>query len=417
MKTLVKKILLLTIACANINAETLPLNISLKNISTNTPNGSMSPFLRTSRSDITTLNWLEPSEDGHKIVFTTFDNEWTKPITVTSGDNWFINWADFPSVINLKNEEYAAHWLVKSSSNTYAYDTYISLSDNKGENWSEPIKAHSDNTQTEHGFVSLYEDKGLGFIYLDGRKMANEPTANKHDTGMTLRSGKIDSDLNLTAAQLIDELVCECCQTDITETDQGPIGVYRNRSVNEIRDIYITRSNKGAWGKGRPLHLDDWKIAGCPVNGPSIDGHDENITVSWFTGAKNTPMIKVAKSNDYGLSFEEPIKIGIKNTVGHLSHTVDKNKNIWILWQKSMDHGEVELTLTMIEHESNKIFETTIEKSGKTPRFSFPQITSNDNKIILAWTAIHDNPATDRRLRGQNSKTFIKSAYFEADTY
>ena len=417
MKNLTTKIIFLTIACANINAEILPLNILLQDISLSTPNGSMSPFIRTSRSNITTLNWLEPFEDGHKIVFTTFENKWAKPKTVTSGDNWFINWADFPSVINLKNDKYAAHWLVKSGSSNYAYDTYISLSNDKGKRWSKPIKAHNDQTHTEHGFVSLYENNGLGFIYLDGRKMANEITENKNDTGMTLRGAKIDQNLKLTSTQLIDGLVCECCLTDVTETDKGPIGIYRNRSKNEIRDIYITRINNGSWEDGKPLHLDNWKIAGCPVNGPSIHGNDKNITVGWFTGANNTPMIKVAKSHDYGFSFAEPIKIGVKNTVGHLSLTVDKNKNTWIFWQRSMDRGAVELVLTMIENGSNKIFETTIEKTRRTPRFSFPQITSNGNNIILAWTAINDSVAADRESRSQNNKTFIKSAYFKADIY
>lgn len=417
MKSFTKKIILLVLVSPNINAETLSLNIELQDISINTPNGSMSPFIRTSRSNITTLNWLEPFANGHKIKFTTFDNSWAKPKTVMTGDNWFINWADFPSAINLKDDKYAAHWLVKSDSSRYAYDTYISLSNDSGENWSSPIKAHSDKTHTEHGFVSLYEDKGLGFIYLDGRKMANDFTKNIHDTGMTLRAGKINSDLNLFATQLVDGLVCECCQTDITETDQGPIGVYRNRSINEIRDIYITRSNKGSWKKGVPLHLDNWEIEGCPVNGPSIHGNNHDITVAWFTGANGLPMIKIAKSNDYGFTFSDPIKIGVKQTVGHLSLTVDKNKNTWILWQRSIKRGAVELILTMIENESNRIFETTIEEPGKTPRFSFPQITRNDNKIILAWTSVNNNLETERGSRDQNNKTFIKSAYFEADKY
>ena len=82
-----------------------------------------------------------------------------------------------------------------------------------------------------------------------------------------------------------------------------------------------------------------------------------------------------------------------------------------------MDRGAVELVLTMIENGSNKIFETTIEKTRRTPRFSFPQITSNGNNIILAWTAINDSVAADRESRSQNNKTFIKSAYFKADIY
>jgi hypothetical protein len=375
----------------------------------------MSPHLSTSKSNITILNWLEPTDEGHRIQFSRYDSTWTNPASVRQGDDWFINWADFPSVINFNENEYAAHWLKKSGKSTYAYDAYISISNDDGKSWSQPIKAHDDKTQTEHGFLSFYvHENELGFIYLDGRKMANDATHDKSHSSMSLRSGTIDKNLELINTQSIDGLVCECCQTDITMTDKGPIGVYRDRSEEETRDIFITKLEDGVWGKGKPLHLDNWKINGCPVNGPVITGNDNNITVAWYTRAGGRSNIKIAKSTDYGETFSNPILLGTNETVGHISMTNDAKGNSWLLWQKSADKGSVELILTKIESESNKIMHKVVEEAGKTPRFSFPQITRNNDQIILAYSTVKND---SRETRGNNRKTSIKSLTFDTNLY
>ena len=65
-------------------------DIQFSDISIKTPAGSMSPQLSTSKSNITILNWLEPTDDGHRIQFSKFDSGWTEPSTVTNGNDWFI---------------------------------------------------------------------------------------------------------------------------------------------------------------------------------------------------------------------------------------------------------------------------------------------------------------------------------------
>ena len=70
--------------------------------------------------------------------------------------------------------------------------------------------------------------------------MVNEVTDDPVASGMTLHSSE----------QLIDELMCDCCQTDVALASSGPVAVYRDRSVAEIRDSYITRLIDGRWQNG-----------------------------------------------------------------------------------------------------------------------------------------------------------------------
>ncbi len=146
-------------------------------------------------------------------------DSWSKARTISEGQNWFVNWADFPSVIALADGSLAAHWLVKSASGTYAYDVNIARSKDGGETWGKPVVPHTDKTQTEHGFVSLIPlpEGCAGAIWLDGRNLKDvKDEGDKHTplpVSMTLRYAAIDADGNLSDEMQLDERVCECCQT------------------------------------------------------------------------------------------------------------------------------------------------------------------------------------------------------------
>ena len=210
------------------------------------------PDLSTASDGRVILSWVEKLNDKRhalRIAVRNFDG-WSEPLTVAEGDNWFINWADFPSVIGLNDGSFAAHWLVKSGSGTYAYDVNISRSRDL-QTWSKPIVPHSDNTKTEHGFVSLIPlaDGRLGAIWLDGRNMKD--MKDDHDEGkpspvsMTLRYATIDANGKISDETELDERVCECCQTSAALSSDGIVAVYRDRSQNEVRDIYTVGQKTG----------------------------------------------------------------------------------------------------------------------------------------------------------------------------
>ena len=48
---------------------------------------------------------------------------------------------------------------------------------------------------------------------------------------------------------------------------------FRNRTDDEIRDIYVTRYEMGRWTAGKAVHDDGWQIHACPINGPAVSAH------------------------------------------------------------------------------------------------------------------------------------------------
>ena len=277
------------------------------------------PQLRTSGRGVL-MSWIERTGATATLKFAERTaGGWSEPRVVASGDDWFINWADVPSVVRLDSGTLAAHWLQKSGPGTYAYDVRLSFSTDEGRTWSPSLTPHSDGTRTEHGFASLYDvpGGGLGLIWLDGRSMTGDHAG--HGAGeMSLRSATFGADLTQTSETLVDGRVCECCPTTAAVTSDGVIVAYRDRSEEEIRDIYVSRLENGRWTKGAPVHADNWRIPACPVNGPSLSARGRDVAIAWFTLRNQQGQAFAAFSRDAGRTFGSPIRLDDGGTQGRV---------------------------------------------------------------------------------------------------
>jgi hypothetical protein len=368
----------------------LPLTIQPTNSPTN--GDSREPELNPADNGRIILSWVEKvSEKGYALRLSLRDSTgWSEARTVAEGENWFVNWADFPSAIALRDGSLAAHWLVKSGKGTYAYKVNIARSDDGGKTWSQPVVPHRDNTQTEHGFVSLIPlpDGRLGAIWLDGRNMKDMKETDEHvpaPESMTLRYTAIDRNGNLSDEAELDNRVCECCQTSATVTSDGPIAVYRDRSASEVRDIYVVRQVNGSWSAPQVIHADNWQINGCPVNGPSVAADGRRVVVAWFTSAGDNPRVKIAFSDDAGATFNKPIQVDDGENVGRVDTLLLPDGSALVCWLSgSIEGGEIKVRRVRADGKlgpSSVIAKTDISRSS-----GFPRMARFGDEVQFAWT-------------------------------
>lgn len=112
--------------------------------------------------------------------------------------------------------------------------------------------------------------------------------------------------------------VCECCPTAAAVTADGPIIAYRDRSPDEIRDIYVSRLVSGKWSEPAAVHRDNWKIAAYPVNGPALSANGKKVATAWFTAKGDVGHTFVAFSSDSGRSFNAPIQLDDASALGRV---------------------------------------------------------------------------------------------------
>jgi hypothetical protein len=389
-------IVVLSVCCctARKDRDQSRINKSLIINHTQSPAGvdSREPDLNATPDGRIVMSWVEkvgPTRYALRVAIRDA-NGWSETRTVSEGDNWFINWADFPSVIALRDGSLAAHWLVKSGSSTYAYDVNIARSSDGGKTWTTPIVPHTDKTQTEHGFVSLLPlpDGRAGAVWLDGRNMKDMKEEDEHapsPESMTLRYAAIDADGKISDEAQLDERVCECCQTAATLTSEGVIAVYRDRSNTEVRDIYTVRNSKGSWTSPSAVHADNWQINGCPVNGPAIAADNSRVAVAWYTQTNNEPRVNLAFSNDAGATFGQPVIVDNGQAVGRVDVLLLPDGSALVCWLAgTVDAGEIKvrrITKDGALGPISSIAETDISRSS-----GFPRMARLGNTVHFAWT-------------------------------
>jgi len=266
------------------------------------------------------LSWLEGDEDHPVLKFAERTAAgWTPTQTIHASDQINANSADVPSVQLLASGTLAAQWTDKvNGPNPEASTVRLAFSTNQGRTWSAPVSPHHDGTQTEHGFVSLFQapgaGNGLGMVWLDGR----DTTAKAPNDNTGLRASIHDAAGKQLKETVIDPRVCDCCTTSSAPTSEGVIVAYRDRSAAEIRDIYVTAFNGTAWSAPVLVHKDDWKINGCPVNGPAVTANGRDVAVAWFTGKDDKGQAFVAFSHDAGHTFGPAVRIDDARSLGHV---------------------------------------------------------------------------------------------------
>ena len=343
------------------------------------------PNLAVSPNGTAVISYIAPTITGHSLQFHVVkDGVWGPAQTVATGENWFVNWADFPSVTPITDSMWAAHWLVRREAGGYAYDVHASVSEDAGHSWSTPFLLHSDGTDTEHGFVTLYRaGDQIGAVWLDGRNMAEESESLR---GMTLRSAQFSLSGVASNEQVVDELTCDCCQTDVAITSDGPVAVYRDRTSDEIRDIHVSRYIDGTWQPGQVVNDDGWNIAGCPVNGPVVKAIGSTVVVSWFTAANSEPKIKTAWSFDAGRTFAKPIVVANENVKGYVGSALLSDKSLIVSWICKTSSERNAICYQEVNAGGNLGALNSLETPGVVARMSVPQLAKVDGNLLFVWT-------------------------------
>ena len=196
---------------------------------------------------------------------------------------------------------------------------------------------------------------------------------------------------------LIDGMVCDCCQTSMAISNDIPIIVYRDRSKDEIRDIYYSRYIDSNWTDPKPIHDDGWEINGCPVNGPNIDSNEENVVVSWFSASNGRPKVNLKFSRDNGRTFGDKILVdNIENSpIGRVDVEFISSDEVIISWLSTVE-GKGKLLMRKIGV-NGSIGEIKVIDEVSTERSTgFPQIEKFNDNIYISWT---DNTQLNKNVR------------------
>ena len=367
-------------------------------------NSNAQPNLVSSNGSLT-LSWISSKEENKaSLNYSRYmEGRWIKPQVIASGSDWFINWADFPAHAINQDLIITSH-LKKSASGTYTYDVILNLQKLSGEKIRENFLLNTDGVKAEHGFVSIManNEKGFFITWLDGRNTIEKKLEGDHKP-MTIRFAEITDKGDVIKESELDTSTCDCCQTSIAITNDGPIVVYRDRSEEEVRDIYSVKNINGTWEKPNAVHDDGWIINGCPVNGPKVAVNSKNLAVSWFTVSNNHPLVNVSFSKNNGNSFGAPLKVNDHDAIGRVDVAFLNDEEVIVSYMEVDDIGTY-LRIKKVSFDGKISEPITISKIDGGRNTGVPQLEIIDSEIFIIWTIFLDgmNQLKSIKLNSKN---------------
>ncbi|HEX5759993.1 MAG TPA: exo-alpha-sialidase, partial [Thermoanaerobaculia bacterium] len=346
------------------------------------------------------LTWLEPraapaGERAHALRFARLRGDrWSAPVTVAAGTGFFANWADFPAAVRGRRG-LVAHWLGMLGPGTYAYGVQLARSADGGATWRRVGLLHDDSSPTEHGFVSyVAEGEGVRAFWLDGRQTAGGhggDDGEAEEGPMSLRTAAVGA-AAAAASELLDPLVCSCCQTDAAMAAEGPVVVYRDRSAGEVRDVAIVRRTRAGWSAPAAVAADGWRIPGCPVNGPAVAASGSRVAVAWFTAAAPGPRVRAALSADGGARFGAPIEIDAAQPLGRVDLAMTPGGEAVVSWLalESGEAGEAggerqaRVRLRRLSPDGAGA-PFSVAATGAARSSGFPRLALQGDRLVLTW--------------------------------
>ncbi len=366
----------------------LSLTLAFEPLEVPAPEGGGYPQLSASDRG-TILSWIELGDEGATLRFAEHGSGgWSDVRTAATGEDWFITTADVPAVLRLSDGTLVAYDYPTVDALLEAYNLELRYSRDDGATWSAPFLPHHDGTSTQHGFASAFEmpGGGLGLLWLDGRDM--ETSTDPEGGTMAVYFARFDGGFRQQEETLVDQRVCECCQTSVAVSSGTIVAAFRDRNPQEIRDINVSRLEGGAWSPARPVHVDRFHIEACPINGPALSARGDRVVAAWFTAPDEEAHAFVAFSEDGGRTWGEPIRLDENTTLGHLDVELLPDGSAVASWMEFSD-GRSSLMVRRVDAAGARSDATAVPGANRVN--GYPRMALAGNELVMAWGAVEDD--------------------------
>ena len=340
--------------------------------------GSLQPNWSVAPDGAAVFSWIEPSGGGSFALRYAVRHgaTWSPAMTIAANRHFFHHPAEMPEVLALPGGHWFAHWVESPGGDSDAEYVYVSSSTD-GAHWTMPLQAHHDHSAVQHGLASMIAnpDGGGSIFWLEALKGEDNPVSLKRTivdaTGKEVREEVIQGD------------VCGCCPTAVAKTSKGLLLAFRAHSIENIRDIAVTRLENGKWSAPKLVNADGWEIEACPTNAAAVQAKDDHVAVAWFTGAQDKPRELMAFSNDAGSSFTKPVTLSIGHAFGYTAMALDEDGGAIISWlEQSPEGAKVLVRRVTAAGAAGPVVE--VAKGGKMA-LGYPKLFHNGSETFIAW--------------------------------
>ena len=277
-------------------------------------------------------------------------------------------------------------------------DIYSAISTDDGMTFGPSVRVDGGTGMASQPFLDAEVDQNgvIYVVWLGSQRTSDSDRwhldvyfAKSTDGGKTFQAN-----VNITAAQ--GHGVCECCRPDIWVGEGGEIYISYRNSKENIRDIYLSRSDDGGQSFLPPERVgyNNWELRGCPSDGPTIVGTKGGPLVVWMDGKSGTGKIYRSRWNAERRSFDKEAELFPSGDGTNRRHPTlvqsagaedSTERDLYLAWEESLD-GNKDIALAQ-SSDGGRTFQpvewhSEIESgSGRSP-----WLVSGPRDTYLVWT-------------------------------
>ena len=337
--------------------------------------GGRTPRLSSSEDDLL-LSWQQVNGKTTRLNYARVKDGRVGPTnTAVTGENWFVNYADYARVGDLGEGHWLAAWLERSNNSLIEYQFKVSQSFDQGNNWSKPTTPFDSMPIGQQGFVSALSSGSGALITWVG----------SHDGRYALYSSHLDRQNRWSPITMVDEDNCSCCHPDMARIGTQAAVVYRDRSRQEIRDIAISFRQGGHWSEPGIVAHDGWLMAGCPVNGPALVSLGEAYAVAWYSAPSEQPRIQLKLVAD---ERSQVIRLDEDKVLGYIDVAAMDSDNVLVGWLSG--GSDIQLNLQQVDVKRSRLGpRRKISLPGLRP--GFPSLAVSGDRVYIAYESTDDS--------------------------
>lgn len=180
--------------------------------------------------------------------------------------------------------------------------------------------------------------------------------------------------------------VCECCRIAVAfDNDNQPILFTRFIYPDNIRDHGLLQMRpKGEEPFSWRVTFDQWKIRGCPEQGPAISIGDNNqYHIAWFTQGSVRQGLFYAYSSNQGRHFSNPLSFGTLENMSGYPDIMADGKQVFLTWTE-FDGAKMKL-LVMQSIDMGRSWSPAKAISESTAGSDIPFLLRSAKGVFVSW--------------------------------
>jgi len=333
--------------------------------------------------------WLAWMAGGHVLVASSGDGgqSFSSPVRVTK-EKLSLDWGpDARPAMVLDRDGRISLAFPIFRDKAFNGQVLVSHSSDGGKSFAETVPITPNTESQRFEALALDADGTVFAAWLDKRNRAQIQQGDQKYVGAALFFAvSKDGGATYSDARMVKDNTCECCRIGLAFDGPGrPVVAFRDIFEGSMRDHAIVAfSDLDTPGEVHRVSQDEWQIAACPHQGPSLSvTAGGTYHVVWFTNGRARKGLFYASSRDGGKTFSDPLPIGQADRAPSRPFVLAGQQGAALVW-KEFD-GDRTVVNLMVSRDDGRTWSRPRTLASTTDASDHPLLVSDGRRTYLSW--------------------------------